>query len=83
MSSMTETLGRGRLQTPRWLAIAILVMTVAIIVTAVVRIANQPTPTLIGDRRPSVVYPASGRDAYHDGLVIRAARHWNHRLGEI
>lgn len=83
MSSMTETLGRGRLQAPRWLVLAILVMTVAIIVTAVVRIAGEPTPTVIGDRGPSVVYPASGRTAYHTGLVIRAARHWNHRLGEI
>jgi hypothetical protein len=85
--SMTETLGRGRFETPRWLALALALVTVAIIVTSVVRIATLPAPASAGDRAPGsesvAVYPAAERGHFHHGLVVRAGRQQLYHHGEI
>lgn len=74
MSTAIETLGRGRLEAPRWLAMALAVVTVAIIVASIARIAATPAPPA-ADRGPSAVYPASARADFHDGLVGRGLGH--------
>ena len=69
MSSTSVTLGGGRLAAPRWLAIAIALVTVAIIVTAAGRVATSPKPAPSGERAPGAVavYPALGRADFHAG----------------
>jgi hypothetical protein len=71
MSSMSETLGHGRLETPRWLVIAIAIATVGILVTAAVRTPPPPAPIPTAERAPAAVYPASGRAEFHEGLLRR------------
>ena len=83
MSSISTTLGRGRFEAPRWLAIALALVTVAIIVAAVLRIATPSVPASSGERAPGAVavYPASGRADFHAGLTSSARGHEPSGLG--